>query len=208
MIYRLLTAVCFFCCAGHGAAAEPCPRTDLNAKWSERCFQTTGATRRVKARFVNRLRSAPTTILISETLELLAVDVRGRVILPNIAHTGDFDSPNPDGIGRYSTFTTTGRRRCGYFREKTFGIIVAAQFDHCTAFANGRARACVECVSHCIDEACHDRTMVGGRGVELDTAGRIIRRFNPGVTRSAQSAPFDLHHSTPLPIPSTSTGVR
>lgn len=208
MMSRLFIAVCLVCCVGHGSAAGPCPRTDLNAEWSARCFQTTGATRKVKGRFVNRLRSAPTTILISETRELLAVDARGRVILPNIVYTGDFDRPNPDGIGRYSTVTKTGRRRCGYFREKTFDIIVAAQFDQCTAFANGRAQACVDCVARCVDEACHDRTMAGGRGVELDTAGRFIGRFEPGAARSGQAAPFDLHHATPLPVPSTSTGVR
>ena len=55
----------------------------------------------MKARFVNRLRSAPATILIAETRELVAVDVHGRVIVPNITYTGDFDMPSPDAIERF-----------------------------------------------------------------------------------------------------------
>ncbi|MCS0628568.1 hypothetical protein NX786_04385 [Telluria mixta] len=186
-------AALLLCCATHGAAADLCPRTDRNAEWSTRCFQTTGAARKVEARFVNRLRSAPTTILIAETRELVAVDVHGRVIVPNIAYTGDFDMPNPDGIER---FTSAGRR-CGYFIGATFDIIVPAQFDHCEAFADGTAQACTGCVARCIDTDCHGKTMVGGQGVELDTSGRIRRRFAIGR-----------HYSTPLPEPSTSTGAR
>jgi hypothetical protein len=81
--------------------------------------------------------------------------------------------------------------------RKTFHILVAPQFDQCGAFADGIAEACVDCVAHCIDEACHGKTMSGGRGVALDTSGRIRRRFAIGE-----------HHSTPLPDPSTSTGAR
>jgi hypothetical protein len=199
-----LVAALLLCCAAHAAAADSCPRTDLNAEWSERCFQTTGATRQVKSRFVDRLRAAPTTILIAETLELAAVDGRGRVIVPNIAHTGDFDMPNPDGIERFSS----AERRCGYFVRKTFDIIVPAQFAHCEAFAHGRAQACIDCVARCIDADCHGTTMVGGHGVELDVKGRIRRRFDIGAARPSQAAPFELPYSTPLPDPSTSTGAR
>lgn len=186
-------AACLLCCATYGAAADLCPRTDSNAEWSVRCFQTAGPARKVKDRFVHRLRSAPTTILIAETRELVAVGARGRVIVPDIAHTGDFDMPNPDGIERF----TSAARRCGYFAGATFEIIVPAQFDHCEAFADGTAQACTGCVARCIDPDCHGKTMVGGQGVELDTSGRIRRRFDIGR-----------HYSTPLPDPSTSTGAR
>jgi hypothetical protein len=186
-------AVFLLCCAAHGSAADLCPRTDVSAEWSARCFQTTGAARKVKARFINRLRTAPTTILITETRELVAIDAHGRVIVPNIAYTGDFDMTNPDGIERF----WSARARCGYVAGKTFAIVVPAQFDHCEAFAHGRARACIDCVARCIDEDCHGKTLVGGRGVELDTSGRIRRRFAIGE-----------NYSTPLPDPSTSTGAR
>lgn len=203
MPLRLLAAF-LLCCATHGAAADLCPRTDRNAEWSARCFQTTGAARKVKARFVNRLRSAPATILIAETRELVAVDAHGRVIVPNIAYTGDFDMPNPDGIERF----WSADRRCGYFARKMFDIIVPAQFDHCEAFADGMAEACVDCVAVCMDADCHGKTMVGGQGVELDVTGRIRRRFAIGAARPRQGTPFDMPYSTPLPEPSTSTGAR
>jgi len=201
---RLVAAFLLCCAAAHGAAADLCPRTDLNAEWSVRCFQTAGAARKVKDRFVNRLRSAPTTILIAETRELVAVDAHGRVIVPGIVYTGDFDMPNPDGIERFRS----ADHRCGYFVRRTFDIIVPARFDHCEAFANGRAQACVDCVAPCMDVDCHGRTMVGGHGVELDVAGRIRRRFAIDATHSRQAAPFDMPYSTPLPDPSTSTGAR
>jgi len=170
-------------CASNGWAAELCPRTDLSTEWSEKCFQAQGAVRKVRDQFVDRLRSGggATRILVSETRELLAIDRHGRVILPNIAYTGDFDLPNPDGIGRFSPVTSLkhgAKTQCGYFREENFKIIVAAQFDYCEAFVDGTAQACVDCVAYCDDEECHGKTLVGGRGVELDTEGKIRRRFD------------------------------
>lgn len=199
-----LVAAFLLCCAANGAAADLCPRTDRHAEWSAQCFQVTGGARSVKARFVNRIRSAPATILIAETREMVAVDARGRVIVPGIVYTGDFDMPNPDGIERF----WSPARRCGYFVRKTFDIIVAAQYDHCQAFADGRAEACADCVARCTDADCHDNIMIGGHGVELDVAGRIRRRFTIGAARARQATPFDMPYSTPLPEPSTSTGAR
>lgn len=163
----------------------------MSAEWSARCFHTTGAVRKVKARYVSRIRAAPTTIHIVDPPELLAVGARGRVIVPGIAHTGDFDMPNPDGIERF----TAADRRCGYFARKTFAIVVPAQFDYCAPFADGKALACTDCAARCSDADCHDTTVSGGHGVELDVAGKVRRRYA-------------IPYSTPLPDPSTSTGVR
>ena len=182
MMLRLLIAAFLMACMANGAAAELCPRTDMSIEWSDQCFQKHGPVRKVKAQFVNKLQSgsAATKLLVVETRELLAVDAHGRVILSNIAYTGDFDLPNPDGVGRFApvpSLEEETKRQCGYFREKNFTIIVPPQFDHCEAFVDGRAHACIDCVAYCDDEECHRKTLVGGRGVELDTEGKIRRRF-------------------------------
>ena len=182
MILRLLMAAFLMACTANCVAAELCPHTDLSVEWSEKCFQKHGPIRQVKAEFVNRLQSsgAATKLLILETRELLAVDAHGRVILSNIAYTGDFDLPNPDGVGRFApviSIKSGTKTQCGYFREKNFTIIVPPQFDYCEAFVDGRAQACVDCMAYCDDEECHRKILVGGRGVELDTEGTIRRRF-------------------------------
>lgn len=183
MIRQLFIVAFLMAGAANGFASELCPRTDQSTEWSEKCFQVDGAVRKVKGQFVSKLRSSSgaTKILISETRELLVVDSHGRVILPNIAYTGDFDLPNPNGVGRFASVTSIkdgAKRQCGYFREKNFKIIVAPKFDYCEAFVDGSAQACVDCVAYCDDEDCHGKTLVGGRGVELDTEGRIRRRFD------------------------------
>jgi len=182
MIRRLLVATFLMACAANGVASEICPRTNLSTEWSEKCFEVHGAVRKVKSQFVSKLRPSGNAIkiLISETRELLAVDSRGRVILPNIAYTGDFDLPNPDGVGRFGSVSSLKegtKGQCGYFREKDFKIIVAPKFDYCEAFSDGRGQACVDCVAYCDDEECHSKTLVGGQGVELDIDGKIRRRF-------------------------------
>lgn len=182
MIRRLFIVAFLMACAANGFASDVCPRTDLSTEWSEKCFEVHGAERKVKGQFVSKLRSngGVIKILISETRELLAVDSRGHVILPNIVYTGDFDLPNPDGVGRFVSVTSLKagtKGQCGYFREKNFKIIVAPRFDYCEAFADGSAQACVDCVAYCDDEECHSKTLVGGRGVEVDTVGKIRRRF-------------------------------
>ena len=182
MILRLLIAAFLMACMANGVAAELCPRTDLSIEWSEKCFQKHGSIRQVKAQFVNRLRSrgGATKLLILETRELLAIDAHGRVILSNIAYTGDFDLPNSDGVGRFASVTSLKegtKTQCGYFREKDLTILVPPQFNYCEAFVNGRAQACVDCMAYCDDDECHRKTLVGGQGVELDTEGKIRRRF-------------------------------
>jgi hypothetical protein len=182
MIRRLFIVAFLMACAANGFASETCPRTDWSTEWSKACFEVHGAVRKVKGQFVSKLRPSggPIKILISETRELLAVDARGRVILPNIVYTGDFDLPNPDGVGRFASVTSPkagAKGQCGYFRETNFKIIVAPQFDYCEAFSDGKAQACVDCVAYCDDEECRSKTLVGGRGVELDIEGKIRRRF-------------------------------
>jgi hypothetical protein len=50
---------------------------------------------------------------------LVAVDARGRVIVPGIACMGDVDLPNLDGNERF----WSAARRCGSCARKTFDII-------------------------------------------------------------------------------------
>jgi hypothetical protein len=181
MMRRLFVALFLLCCALDGLAAPDCPPASPGRDWPLACFDTKGPVRKVKEQFVKNLRpgkNGGTRIVIEETREMVVVDAAGRVILPGVAYVGDFDFPNPDGIGRFTetTFDAGGaRKRCGYFLEKNFHPLVKPQYDHCEPFLEGTAQACVGCEAYCTEPDCQGKVMVGGYGVELDRDGKLLR---------------------------------
>lgn len=187
IIVKHVLVFLFALSASMATGAELCPATDTKAEWSRQCFEGEGEHRRVKPAFVDRLRvdqSGFTTIFIGERLELLAVDRHGKVIVPNIRHTGDADYPNAHlGVGRFSIVgeDASGKRmeRCGYFRSKGFDIIVPARFDHCQAFWEDKAYACTGCIRYCDGPDCHHDRFVGGRIFVLGSDGTVKRDY-PG----------------------------
>ncbi|TWI62143.1 hypothetical protein IP91_04252 [Pseudoduganella lurida] len=164
-------------------AAATCPRNGDG--WTAACFTGTGSERRVKPRYLARLdwnRYGMATIIVDQPRELLAVDRRGKVAVPDIRHTGDFDYPDAEhGIGRFTARSATGRRQCGYFAAERFTVVVAPVYDQCEAFHDGEAAACQDCVRYCRDEDCHDSVLVGGRGVVLAPDGKVLRSFTPAT---------------------------
>jgi hypothetical protein len=169
----LLLAACQYATAGTN-----CPSTKTNVRWSAACFMVEGETRRVKPQFRKRVvpeESGFAVISIDETLERLAVDRRGVVVVAGIAWTGDFDYPDAEGgVGR---FTVKGK--CGYFKASSFKIVVPPIYDVCEAFHDGTAAVCKNCVRYCMDLDCHLSRFVGGEGYILDPRGRVLRRFAP-----------------------------
>ena len=174
----------------HALAAKPvdqCPRTKSGNEWSAQCFMENGGERKVKPRYVKRInanRHGMAVITIEDPREMVAVNRRGVVVIPNIRHTGDFDYPTADrGIGRFAINVAGDDTRpvykCGYFKAEQFRIVVPAQYDQCAPFREGEGEACTECVSYCTDEDCHDRVMVGGKGVVLVPNGDILRTYTP-----------------------------
>ncbi len=112
-------------------AAEPCPAGGED--WAISCFSGRGDARRVKPRYLGRLdwnAHGMATILVARPRELLAVDRTGRIAVPNIRHTGDFDYPDAEGgIGRFQA----ADGRCGYFAAGRFAIVIPATFNACKA---------------------------------------------------------------------------
>lgn len=166
-------------------SADICPITTTNREWSAHCFEGEGDTRRVKAQFIKRLRvnhDGMATVLIAEPRELVAVNREGKVVIPGIRHSGDFDYPNAQlGIGRFyaNSRNPYGKpvQRCGYFQSNGLQIIVSAQFDHCQPFKEEQALACTGCVSYCTETDCQNSVYVGGQGVVLGSDGKLRSSF-------------------------------
>ena len=166
-------------------AMDPCPATDKNEDWAASCFDTDKGSRRVKPRYLERLRldsDGFTTIVIGAPRELVAVNRQGKVVVPGIRHTGDFDYPDAEGgIGRFETppFTPGSKVKpqCGYFDRRGFRIVVPAAYAQCRPFANGEAIACKACVSLCVEAECQDSVLVDGEGIAFGADGSVLRRF-------------------------------
>lgn len=185
-------------------AAQPCPSAKQGGDWSAACFAGEGSERRVKPQYLKRLawnQHGMATILVAEPRELLAVDRSGKVVIPNIRHTGDFDYPAAErGIGRFSIADAQGKPKCGYFAAGTFAVVVAPEYDQCQAFHDGAALACKDCVSYCRDGDCHDSVLVGGHGVVLAPDGKVVRLHTPptldNVCGQAGKASVKTHGAT------------
>lgn len=184
MTARFIFAVVLTVYTSLASSAERCPPTNLNLDWSAECFETKGGTRKVKQDFIKNLKLnqyGMTTVLIAVPRELVAVNRKGKVVVPGIRHTGDFDYPNAHaGIGRFYSNGGTGasRTQCGYFTSERFGIIVPARFDHCEPFKVSQALACTNCVSYCTESDCQDSVLVGGQGTIIEKDGVTQKTFS------------------------------
>ncbi|WP_374584682.1 hypothetical protein [Pseudoduganella sp.] len=156
-------------------AQDPCPK---DGDWSATCLETVGKVRQVKRQYLHRLaldKSGFAVIVIEAPREVVAVNRRGVVVVPGIAHTGDFDYPYAEqGVGRFSV-----GGKCGYFRAGSFRIVVPPLYDACLAVRDGEAQACQECVRRCTTPECQDSVLVGGKGFVFNTKGTLLRRFVP-----------------------------
>jgi len=166
-------------------AADACPATGPNVEWAASCFEADDTGRRVKQQYVGRLRldnRGHTTIVIGQPRELVAVNRQGKVVVPGIFHTGDFDFKDAQGgIGRFQvTQNTLGSKavpKCGYFDSRDFRIVIPAEYAQCRPFADGEAIACKDCVSLCMAPECQHSVLVNGEGVTLGPEGTVRRRF-------------------------------
>ena len=167
-----------FCAHAANKTEEDCPAKKEGIAWSRTCFETVGETRQVKAEYRDRIAlkaSGFETILVAEPIELVAVDRDGIVVVPGIAHTGDFDYPTADrGVGRFYSGD-----KCGYFQSKSFKIVIPATYDACFPFRDGTALVCRDCVSYCIEPECMNEKFVGGKGYRLNLRGNVVREFVP-----------------------------
>ena len=101
-----------------------------------------GAARQVKPKYISRIhpnKAGFGTILIDKPRELVAVDRKGIVKIPNFFHSGDFDFPSAEnGVARFLITSENVRGevvpKCGYFDSATFRIFIPARYDQCQAF--------------------------------------------------------------------------
>lgn len=189
MIGNLIIALWLALLAPIAWSADLCPPTNTGKAWSVKCFEGESNNRRIKSEFIKKVRAnaygmAKISIEDSPDMprEVIAVDRYGKVVIPNIHHTGDFDYPSAyHGVGRFSVIkidVSGGRiEKCGYFKSPQFRILTPAEFDLCNAFDKEGAYACKDCVSYCSDSSCHVRIFIGGRGFVLGTDGKIKREF-------------------------------
>lgn len=183
MTAKILIACLCAIVAMPALAADACPPNGRDVEWSAQCFEMKGGIRQIKAAFRNKLnvnRNGMTTIMITRPRELVAVDRRGRVVVPGIYHTGEFDYPNAEnGIGRFEVVFNdrkkAPRRQCGYFKDADFKVVVPARFDACHPFRDGEAKVCKGCASYCNGPDCQHTYMVGGQSITLGTDGKVRR---------------------------------
>ena len=188
--FRLALLILSSLCASLATAAPMCPTTHARgtSEWSVRCFEKHGEALKVKPRYLRKLRvnrAGVTLIMVPETYALLAVGRDGTTVIPNIRYVGDFDLPNPDGIGRFDVITrdAAGERdyRCGFYDQKTYKIIVAPTYAHCGPFHEGAGFACADCNNSCRDEACHDSVYPDGQGISFDRRGTVMKSWRLGT---------------------------
>ncbi|WP_426343511.1 hypothetical protein ACN9MU_23170 [Pseudoduganella sp. R-32] len=169
------------------AAKPACPARDGGEEWSPLCFTVREGVRQLKPQYLRKLafeKSGKALIVIDGDPgpnEVVALDRRGRVVVPGIYHTGDFDYPYaPLGVGR---FRENGK--CGYFQSSTFKIVVQAEYDHCHPFhVDGIGSACKECEYYCTHPDCYDSALVGGQGFDFDARGKLLETYvQPGLDR-------------------------
>jgi hypothetical protein len=160
------------------AAGPGCPARDEEGLWSADCFTLQAGVRQLKPQYLRKLsfKKSGKAVIVLEAFphEVVALDRRGRVVVPGIRHTGDFDYPSaPRGVARFDA-----NGKCGYFQSSTFQVLVPAEYDQCLSFHDGEtASACKDCESYCTEIDCQDSRLVGGRGFDFDAHGVLLRSY-------------------------------
>lgn len=176
------------------AGAEVCPAPQIRGEWSSKCFATDKSGQRtVRSEYAKNLklnRQGIALITISQPRELLAVDRKGKVVIPGIRHSGDFDFPHASGgLGRFDTpssnLSAGGAPKCGYFDSRTFKITVPAKFDQCEPFNHEAAEVCLNCTKYCTERDCQNSVNLGGKGLTIDRYGKVLRERNMPTLESA-----------------------
>lgn len=172
-----------------GTAATLCPPTDTADDWPAACFVTgQSGERHVRPQYVKNIRldrRRVALIIIAPEREMVAVDAVGKVVIPGIRYTGDFDYPDPpEGLGRYDALASDrkdgGKRQCGYFNVRTFKIVIPAVYDYCARFDEGTAKVCTDCFEYCLMPECQNSIALEGQAMLIDTKGKRVRQvFQP-----------------------------
>lgn len=184
-ILRMALSLLAACSLSSCAEASLCPPSDKAPDWPGACFVAgQSGERQVRPQYVKNIklnRHGVALIVIERPRELVAVNAAGKVLIPGIRHTGDFDYPDPpEGLGRYDVPAKDrrdgGKRHCGYFDVRTFKIVVPAAYDYCERFDEGTAKVCKNCVEYCTVSECQNSIAVGGQATLIDTQGKPVRQ--------------------------------
>ena len=178
-------------------AASLCPPTDKADDWPAACFVSaqTGE-RQVRPQYVKNIklnRHGVALIMIQRQRELVAVNAAGKVVIPGIRHTGDFDYPTaPEDLGRYDAPASDrkggSKRQCGYFNVRTYKIVVPAVYDYCARFDEGTAKVCKDCFEYCLMPECQNSIALEGQAMLINTKGKRVRQvFQPTLANVCHS---------------------
>ncbi len=185
-ILRVLLSLLAACCLSSCTAESICPSTDKVSEWPDTCFVAEqSGERNVRLQYVPNIkvnRYGVALIMIEDDRELVAVDAAGKVVIPGIRYTGDFDYPHPpEGLGRYDVPARDrmdgGKQQCGYFDVHTFKIVIPATYDYCERFDERTAKVCNDCVEYCTVAECQNSIAVGGRAMLIDPQGKPVRHL-------------------------------
>lgn len=199
-IFRWLlaaVAVVLMSQAPQAQAALHCPNADESGYWPAACLEATPTGRRIKPAYVNKLKfdkSGFATLMLDETMELLAVNKRGVVVISNIYFAGDFDFHDAEaGIGRFAVKVNDqpGRRslKCGYFQVRRYEVVIPATYDNCLPFRDGKAHVCKDCTEYCTEPDCQDSRLLYGTGYLVDRNNKVLRQFEQGGEEDFCRAP-------------------
>ncbi len=182
---RMALGLLAACWLSSCTAANLCPPSDKADHWPSACFFTgQSGERQVRPQFVKNIklnRNGVALIIIAPEREMVAVDAAGKVVIPGIRYTGDFDFPDPPGgLGRYDAPASDrkggSKLQCGYFNARTFRIIVPAVYDYCARFDEGTAKVCKGCIEYCLMPECQNSITVEGQAMLIDTQGKPVRQ--------------------------------
>lgn len=169
------------------AAQDRCPKG--GGGWAAACFTEQAGVRYVKRQYLGRLkwnRQGYALVSRADAFDLMAVNRQGKVVVPGIYHTGDFDYPDAEaGVGRFGT----PDGKCGYFQASGFQIVIPPRYDVCRAFHDGLAVACSGCTRYCDDEDCHLDHLVDGRADKLGLDGTVHASYTLPTLDTVCGAP-------------------
>ena len=180
-VAMLLTLACI--ASGNPANAATRKETCPKAEWTKACFDHTAAGRRIKGRYLNRIKFQKNgfAVIHLDPYETVAVNKKGDVVVPGIV-SGNYDYRDAkDCIAMFSipaknATSSFNRYNCGFFRLSDFKIIVPPVYNRCEGFHNQTAYVCKNCRPDCIE--CNVVAYYGGEGFVINKNNDILRRVS------------------------------
>lgn len=150
-------------------------------KWTETCFENAADGRRLKPQYLKRVKFQRNgfAVLYLDAVESVAINRKGRVVIPGIV-SGEFDyTESEDGIALfYAKKPEKGDNntaRCGYFQLSNFKVVIPPVYNICERFYRQKAHVCVNCGLDCTD--CQSYRYYGGEAFVINKKNEVLKRI-------------------------------